>query len=63
MAGTADDFPTVGGDEDDWGNKLEAFFARTFIMSGDNSGLSATVCNQNQVVCNQNRVLYNTPGV
>jgi len=39
MAGEADDFPTVGGDEDEWGDKLKAFFARTHIMSGDNSGL------------------------
>lgn len=63
MAGTADDFPTVGGDEDDWGDKLTAFFARSFIMSGDMSGLFAIVCNQNQVVCNQNQVLVNVPGV
>jgi hypothetical protein len=63
MAGTADDFPTVGGDEDDWGNKLTAFHARTHIMSGDNSGLLAIVTNQGQVVTNQGGVVYNVPGV
>ena len=34
MAGTTDYFPTVGGNEDEWGDMLKAFFARTFIMSG-----------------------------
>ena len=63
MAGTTDDFPTVGGDEDAWGDKLTAFFARSFIMSGDNSGLYAIVCNEDHVVCNQNQVLVNVPGV
>lgn len=63
MAGASDDFPTIGGDEDDWGNKLEAFFARSFIMSGNKSGLYAIVCNQNQVACNQNQVVVNIPGV
>lgn len=63
MAGDSDDFPAVGGDEDEWGDKLTAFFARTFRMSGDKSGLPAIVCNQNQVVCNQNQVVVNVPGV
>jgi hypothetical protein len=63
MAGTTDDFPTVLGNEDEWGDMLTAFFARMFIMSGDKSGLFAVVCNQNTVVCNQNQVLANVPGV
>lgn len=63
MAGTADDFPTIRGDEDDWGDKMTAFFARSFIMSGDNSGLFAIVCNEGQLVTNQNKVLVNIPGV
>lgn len=63
MAGTTDDFPTVLGDEDSWGDKLTAFFARIFIMSGDKSGLLAIVCNENQVVCNQDQVVVNVPGV
>lgn len=63
MAGTEDDWPEVGGDEDDWGNKQKAFIARSFIMSGDNSGLFAIVCNEGQVVTNEGAVVVNVPGV
>lgn len=63
MAGTADDFPTVGGSEDDWGDMLKAFFDRSFIMSGDKSGLLALVVNQGRIVTNENQPLYNIPGV
>ena len=63
MAGANDDFPTVGGDEDDWGNKLTAFFARTHILSGDKSGFLALVVNAGQIVTNQNQPLYNVPGI
>lgn len=63
MAGTTDDFPTVLADEDAWGNKLVAFFSRSFIMSGDKSGLFAIVCNEGRVMTNQNQVLVNIPGV
>lgn len=63
MAGTADDFPTVSGDEDDWGDKLKEFHKRCFIMSGDNSGLLALVVNEGQIVTNQNQPVYNVPGV
>lgn len=63
MAGTADDFPDVLGDEDEWGDKLTAFFARTHIMSGDKSGLLALVVNQGQIVTNQDQPVYNVPGV
>lgn len=62
MAGTTDDFPAVLGNEDEWGNMLLAFFARSFIMSGDKSGLYAIVCNEGHVVTNQNQVLVNIPG-
>ena len=63
MAGIPDDFPTVLGSEDEWGDMLTAFFARTFIMSGDKSGLLAIVCNEGQIVTNQNQPVYNIPGV
>lgn len=63
MAGVNDDWPTVGGDEDDWGNKQKAFIVRTHIMSGDNSGLLALVVNEGQIVTNQNQPIYNVPGV
>jgi len=63
MAGTADDFPTVLGSEDEWGDQLTAFFARTHIMSGDNSGLLALVVNQGRIVTNQEKPVYNVPGV
>lgn len=63
MAGTVDDWPTVGGDEDDWGNKEKAFIARTHIMSGDKSGLLAIVVNEGRIVTNQNQPVYNIPGV
>lgn len=63
MAGTTDDFPTVLGNEDEWGDMLTAFFARTHILSGDYSGLLAIVCNEGQVVTNENKVVVNVPGV
>ncbi len=63
MAGEADDFPTVGGDEDEWGDKLKAFFARTHIMSGDNSGLLALVVNEGYIVTNEGQPIYNIPGI
>ena len=63
MAGTTDDFPTVSGSEDTWGDMLKAFFARSFIMSGDKSGLYAIVCNEGRTMTNQNQVLVNVPGV
>jgi len=63
MAGTADDWPTVGEDEDDWGNKERAFIARTHIMSGDKSGLLAIVVNEGQVVTNEGAVVVNVPGI
>ena len=63
MAGTTDDFPTVGGDEDDWGDKLKAFHERCFIMSGDNSGLLALVIFQGGIVTFQGKPIFNVPGV
>jgi hypothetical protein len=53
------DFPVQGFNEDTWGTELIAFFKKAFHMSGDNGGLLAIVCNQNQVVCNQNKVVTN----
>lgn len=63
MAGTTDDWPTVGNDEDDWGNKERAFIARTYIMSGDNSGLLALVIFQGGIVTFQGKPIFNVPGV
>lgn len=63
MAGTEDDFPTVMGDEDTWGDMLVAFFSRYCIMSGENSGLLALVVNEGQIVTNQNQPIFNVPGV
>lgn len=63
MAGTEDDFPTIGGDKDSWGDKLKAFYERCFIMSGDNSGLLALVVNQGGIVTNQGKPIFNVPGV
>lgn len=58
MAGT--DFPTVGGDEDEWGDKLIAFFKQEFFRSGDLAGSFAIVCNEGQVVTNQNQIVVNS---
>jgi len=63
MAGTSDDFPTVGGNENDWGDMLTAFFSRSFIMSGDKSGLLAVVCNEGRICTNTDMVLVNVPGI
>lgn len=63
MAGTADDFPTVGASEDEWGDMLKAFYERCFILSGDNSGILALVVNQGQIVTNQGGPVFNVPGV
>jgi len=63
MAGTTDDFPTVLGSEDSWGDMLTAFFARTHIMSGDNSGLLALVIFQGGIVTFQGKPIFNVPGV
>jgi len=63
MAGTEDDFPAVGANEDEWGDMMKAFYARCFIMSGDDSGLLALVVNEGQIVTNQNQPIFNVPGV